>query len=63
MECEEKAKVNERLVKKQKVDEDCIMKITQDLIVVKAELTFRARKSDMALHPELKWKNSYDEVR
>jgi len=44
MECEEKTKVNERLVKKQKVDEDYIKKITQDLLAIKTELAFRAKE-------------------
>jgi len=49
MECEEKAKVNERLVKKQKVDEDYIKKITQNLLAVKTELASRAKEWDMVL--------------
>jgi len=60
MECEEKEKVNERLVKKQKVDEDYIKKITQDLLVVKTELASRAKEWDTTLHSERQWKNSYD---
>ena len=55
--------MNERLVKKWKVDENYITKITQDLIVVKAELASRAREWDMTLHSERQWKKSYDEVR
>jgi len=63
IECEEKVKVNERLVKKQKVDEDYITKITQDLTAVKVELASRAKEWDMALLFERQWKNSYDEAR
>ena len=60
---EEKTKVNERLVKKWKVDENYIIKITQDLIVFKAKLASRAREWDMTLHSECQWKKSYDEVK
>jgi len=63
VECEEKTKVNERLVKKQKVEENYITKITQDLIAVRAELASRAREQDMTLHSERQLKKSYDEVR
>jgi len=63
IECEEKTKVNERLVKKQKVDEDYIKKITQNLLAVKILLASRAKEWDMAFHSERQWKNSYDEAR
>ena len=45
------------------MDENYITKITQDLIVVKAELASRAREWDMTLHSECQWKKSYDEVK
>jgi len=55
--------VNERLVKQQKVDENYITKITQDLIAVKAELASRVREWDKTLLSERQWKESYDGVR
>jgi len=55
--------MNERLVKKWKVDENYIVNITQDLIAVKAELASRVREWDRTLHSERQWKKSYGEVK
>jgi len=43
---------NERLIKKQKVDKECIMGITQELTATKAELTRRAREWEATMHAE-----------
>ena len=43
---------NERLMKRQKVDRERIMEMTQELTAAKAELTTRAREWEMAMHAE-----------
>jgi len=43
---------NERLMKRQKVDRECIMEMTQELTAAKAELTTRAREWETAMHAE-----------
>ena len=43
---------NERLIKKQKVDRECIMEITRELTATKAELTMRAREWEATIHAE-----------
>jgi len=51
-ECEAKTKANERLIKRQKVDREYIMEMTQELTVTKAELTSRAREREVAVLSE-----------
>ena len=41
---------NERLIKKQKVDKECIMGITQELAATKAELIMRAKEWEATMH-------------
>jgi len=39
-------------MKKQKVDRECIMEVTQELTAAKAELTTRAREWEATMHSE-----------
>ena len=43
---------NENLMKRQKVDKECIMEMTQELTAAKVELTTRAREWEMTMHAE-----------
>jgi len=43
---------NERLMKRQEVDRECIMEMTQELTTAKVELTTRAREWEAAIHVE-----------
>ena len=49
VECEAKTKANERLIKRQKMDRECIMEMTQELTATKAKLTSRARERELAV--------------
>ena len=63
VECEAKTKANERLIKRQKVDRECIMEMTQELTTTKAELTSRAREREVVVLSEHQWKSAYEEAR
>jgi len=43
---------NENLIKRQKIDKECIMEMTQELTAAKVELTKRAREWEMIMHAE-----------
>jgi len=43
---------NERLMKKHKVDRECIMEMTQQLAATKADLTTRAKEWEATMHAE-----------
>jgi len=43
---------NERLIKRQKVDRECILDMTQELAAAKAELTTKAREWEATMHAE-----------
>ena len=63
VECEAKTKANERLIKRQKVDREYIMEMTQELTATKAELTSRAREREVDVLFERQWKSTYEEAR
>ena len=60
VECEEKTKANESLVKRQKVDKQCIVEMTQKLIEV--ESTPRVREWEGVASSEYQWKMAYEEA-
>jgi len=62
VECEAKTKTNERLIKRQKMDRECIMEMTQELTATKAELTSRAREQEVVVLSECQWKSAYEEA-
>jgi len=63
VECEAKTKANERLIKRQKVDREYIMEMTQELTATKAELTSRDREWEVVVLSERQWKSAYEEAR
>ena len=60
VECEEKTKANESLMKRQRVDKQCIMEMTQKL--TEAESTSRVREWEGDTSSEYQWKRAYEEA-
>ena len=60
VECEAKTKANESLMKRQRVDRQCIMEMTQKL--TEAESTSRVREWEGDTSSEYQWKRAYEEA-